>query len=315
MALYINGQLQTMMPASSISNIRYVEANDVVQLYYDGQWRDWKSGGMAYPVGTEIVFDYTGAVEEFIIPATGNWKLECWGAQGGGGGGESPTGITGGKGGYSKAVGYFDIDTALYIAVGQYGGDETKWDSGTRWNGGGRCYGWTSSSQGRDYASCGGGATHIATENRGQLKEYSQNTGDILIVAGGGGGGEHRWGGTSFDYLAYGGVGGGGNTAGGNGQTAQSGATAGTGGTLSSGGTGYYSGSFGQGAPATSSNAYYSGGGGGFYGGGAGGNASYVGTGGGGSGYIKSTLTDTVGNNGVREGAGQAKLTYLGIGG
>lgn len=304
MAMYVNGRLQTMMPANSISNIRYVEADDMVQLYYDGQWRDWKSGGMVYPVGTEIIFDYTGQVVDFVIPATGNWKLEVWGAAGGNAG-SGP-----GKGGYSKGIATLQNGDEISVAVGGQGitGSAFQFYDGG-FNGGGyaRCH-----SNWENTVGSGGGATHIAMGNRGELKEYELHTTDLLIVAGGGGGGEHM--NNAGVQNVKGGDGAGGNysgLAGGN-----TSATGGGGGTQNAGGSGVVAGVFGCGGNAdnTSYESYYvySGGGGGYYGGGAGGGYYYGAGGGGGSGYIKSTLTDTDESTGVREGNGYAKLTFMG---
>lgn len=49
MALYINGQLQTMS-----SKIRYNESTDMVQIYYQGQWHDWQAGGANIPDGSTV---------------------------------------------------------------------------------------------------------------------------------------------------------------------------------------------------------------------------------------------------------------------
>lgn len=49
MALYINGQLQTMS-----SKIRYNESTDMVQIYYQGQWHDWQAGGANIPDGKTV---------------------------------------------------------------------------------------------------------------------------------------------------------------------------------------------------------------------------------------------------------------------
>lgn len=300
MALYINGQLQTMMPASSISNIRYVEADDVVQLYYDGQWRDWKSGGMAYPVGTEFTFDFTGTIQNFVIPATGNWQLEVWGAGGGygndnyEGGSSSPLG---GKGGYAKGTAYFDIEDEIFIVVGGRGKNYSETATSSHsYNGGG--------------IGGGGGATHIGlTETL--LKNTLEN--NLLIVGGGGGGGSvtNSWGARSGGNAGDGGGLTGGNAPSTSGEYASSG---GRGGSQSVGGSGANSGSYGQGGNSYSN--YTCGGGGGYYGGGSG----YMGAnnneagGGGGSSFMSSILSNTQTISGDRTAGtnGLAKIKYLG---
>ena len=58
------------------AGIRYDEETDTVQLFYEGEWVDWKTAGLAYPVGTQTTFSYKGSVDAFEIPATGYWALE-----------------------------------------------------------------------------------------------------------------------------------------------------------------------------------------------------------------------------------------------
>jgi hypothetical protein len=118
-------------------------------------------------------FSYTGAIQTFTLPP-GNWRLECWGANGG-----SITTLGGqGMGGYS--VGELNTSgavTSLSILVGGRGFPATGISSAAGaggWNGGGG-----GAAIGRSGAG-GGGATDIriggvAAANR-------------VIVAGGGGG-------------------------------------------------------------------------------------------------------------------------------
>lgn len=289
--------------------IKYDEENDVIQLYYDGQWRDWKTGGMAYPVGTEVEFIFKGIVEEFVIPATGNWKVECWGAQGGAGyrnyNGGSAT-YAGGKGGYAVGTKRFEVDETLYICVGGAGTSS----GGAGYNGGGTG------------ANCGGGggATHVAVTTKDLLKNtQSQNV--LIVGAGGGGaGGVDNW----LSVTPTPGNGGGYTGGSGNsmswsnykGSFTANGGGGGTQSTAGSGGSGSYgsggSGGYGYGGSASGRGGA---GGAGFYGGGAGGkgsdNADAAG-GGGGSSYIKTTLSDTNTLAGQREGNGYAKFTYMG---
>jgi len=184
----------------------------------------------------------------------------------------------GGKGGYS--YGNYNGGGNLYVCVGRQG------DYYSAYNGG----------MGGNRGQCGGGATHIATSDRGELKNYESYQSEVLLVAGGGGG---------ANDTGMGGVGGGVN--GGSGETTQymnSGDLNGaTGGTQNSGGTysgsmnldglgqvSVISGSFGQGGQgyiSMNDQDYGGGGGGGWYGGGG---TPYSGCGGGGSGHINTTL-------------------------
>ena len=206
-------------------------------------------------------YDYTGGEQNFVVPTTGTYKLEVWGAQGG-----SRNGYIGGYGGYSIGTITLSKSQNLYINVG--GNGTTKIGG---YNGGGNrpsgdTTGW--------YAGSGGGATHIATVS-GLLSTLENSKFDILIVSGGGGGAT-----SSSTYNANGGSGGGymGSTIKGP-----------TGGTQTIAGTnakGGITGSFGKGADSTNEGA----GGSGFFGGGSGLHPDIGYSGAGGSGYIGNSL-------------------------
>jgi hypothetical protein len=249
------------------------------------------------PVAT---FDYTGDVQSYTVPLTGIYKIECWGAQGGG---------NGGYGGYSYGNIKLSQNTILYICVGGY--EAYKRFTGAHnpyntYNGGGIG------------DSGGGGATHVSTMNRGELRNYASNQETVLIVAGGGGGVE--WGG-------HGGNGGGliGNDGDSQAISNFPASASAIGGSQTSGGTSVaqsesiypgpntlVNGSFGQGGYGyeNSITDYGAGGGGGWYGGGG---TSWSGAGGGGSGHLGSTLiSGTTGmQNGVRSGNGYARITFV----
>ena len=209
----------------------------------------------------------------FTAQCSARYKIEVWGAQGG-----TDTG-TPGKGGY--AVGYVDLNTGdkLYAVVGGAGGNSSSNAAGG-YNGGGNA-GSSGSSGG------GGGATHVATTNRGVLKNYNSYRSEVLIVAGGGGG-------AGNSYGDINGGSGGGNTGG-----QPSGATCQA--TQSSGAA------FGQGQNRDSNagNNDGGGGGGGWFGGCA---SAGDGGGAGGSGYIGGVLNGSM-SNGAKSGAGQVKIT------
>lgn len=233
-------------------------------------------------------FAYTGKGQGITL-LPGRYKLEVWGAKGG-----SVLDGTGGNGGYSTGTLNLNAKTAMSVYVGGIGAA-----GGVGFNGGG--YGHIA----------GGGATHIAKGDKGELKSYASSQGDVYIVAGGGGGGER----------VYGGTGGGAN--GGNGDmnygtltkapTGGSQTAGGTPGTSNTFGTGE-AGSFGQGGsakgtpnPSTGSYDAGGGGGGGWYGGGG---IPYAGGGGGGSGYIGGVTGGSM-QNGVQNGNGAAKITFV----
>jgi Flp pilus assembly protein TadG len=247
----------------------------------------WEAGKIyTYNVSKTIPvanFDYTGGVQTYTVPLTGTYKLEVWGAQGG----MHSASVSDGKGGYSYGNIKLGKDQILYIYVGQKGGDLNY--NYYAYNGGGYSY---------PGGTGGGGATHIANTNRGELSNYAAYQSEVIIVAGGGGGNEPSSGGA------------GGGTSGGNG-TAYNGAY-GTGGSQISGGSGGNMGSFGKGG-----NSYYSGsdsggsGGGGWYGGG--GSTGTAGGGGGGSGHLGTSLLSGTASmsNGAQPGNGYARITFV----
>ncbi len=140
----------------------------------------------AYKSPTEWVFDYTGSEQTFPASVSGTYKLETWGAQGGY---AQTSEALGGYGGYSKGVVTLNKNDILYIIVGGKGtdGDDYStvkiYDGG--YNGGGNA-----KSDGGTVWGAGGGATSIQNLliDDGQLKNYSNNIENVLIVSGGGGG-------------------------------------------------------------------------------------------------------------------------------
>ena len=242
------------------------------------------------------VFAATSAgAYSYTVPAGcgGTYLLQVYGAEGG-----KVHISNGGAGGYAYGNISLSAGTTIYIYVGAKG--PTCGVSTAAYNGGtggsGSC---DFSRTGDEIVGGGGGATHMATTNRGELKNYNSYKGEVIIVAGGGGGGYGYKGWNSdggYERNTAGGSGGG--TSGGT--TSYSGAGFGIGGTQQGAGG---SGGFGYG----SSN----GGGGGYYGGGQAGNAGAAG--GGGSGYLNTSrlISGTTGmQNGQHTGAGAAYITF-----
>ena len=227
----------------------------------------------------QSVFNYTGKEQIFTASTSGYYKLEVWGAEGGG-----PEGNEGGLGSYSKGLIYLNSGTTAYINVGGTGkvSDNTINSIGLGgYNGGGN--GMNSNSGCTKFLTGGGGgATHIALKS-GTLNTLENNKDDILIVAGGGGGGNYC---NSYNH-GHGGSAGGlvGNPAYNLGEHYQANGY-GQGGTQSSFGCSSkvdYCGTFGNGS---SSDELGVGAGGGYFGGGG----SEINGAGGGSGYIGNTL-------------------------
>ena len=166
------------------------------------------------------IYGYTGSVQTFTAPADGNYLLQTWGAQGG----------AGGKGGYSEGTVELKRGDILYVYVGGQGeggkggsGGAGGYNGGAKGGNGGTTQHisttnvptMTTSFGG---AAGGGGATHIATTERGELYAYNSYRDEVLIVAGGGSGSVGNTGGggsfgrgnagrgtPAFYYDAYGG--------------------------------------------------------------------------------------------------------------
>ena len=219
----------------------------------------------------------TQKVEDFTAPVAGDYKLQCWGAEGRKQSNVSYENCFAGKGGYSEGILKSMKPATIYISVGQSPGDNSSVVFNNSPNG------LTSFKIG----GSGGGATNITTTNRGELKNFAPDScrNEVLIVAGGGGG---------CEWNGQGGAGGG--LVGKDGNPISNGARKGTGGSQDSGGiTGVLpgdtsvNGMFGVGgygyaySDGFKCNDYGSQGGGGWYGGGG---ASYTGSAGGGSSYI-----------------------------
>ena len=273
--------------SSTCSGASYIESNELSMEFSDTYELDTKyygcikltdnngniryivSGGINYQPGEEFneVYSQTSSGEyTYVIPQTGIYKLEVWGAQGGG---NDPIYI-GGYGGYSTGNITLEKNTTIYVVVGGMGNITSG-----GYNGGGTSGSSTYSGGG------GGGATHIATSS-GLLSTFSSKKDEILIVAGGGGGGVK-----GDNNYSSGGGGGGyiGNSA----ISSTSIYKNPTGGTQSSGGSKGNNGSNGVFGIGGNGSSWSGGGGGGLYGGGGG----YGTGGGGGSGYIgNSLLTD-----------------------
>lgn len=236
-----------------------------------------------YSGQTIFDFDYTGSEQTFTAPVSGTYRLEIWGAQGGG-----TSSSTGGYGAYSVGEISLNKGEVIYVIVGGAGqGTNSHTYLSGGYNGGGSA---NPTSDYNEITASGGGATHIATTNRGTLDRYASYQNELLIVAGGGGGSA----GNKEVMYVTGGAGGGftGNDGGhytenlnkvridaiGYGATQVAGGKYYSQSNSGSGGIGM--GSFGKGA-----NGNYVGAGGGYYGGGLSHSSA-----GGGSGYIGNQL-------------------------
>ena len=253
------------------ANIEYFAGNKTIQYEAPNKYDLTSTTPTKIQTGDILNCPYSGSMKSVILPK-GTYVLECWGAQGGNGNGN--TSYPGGKGGYSKGTITLDKKTNLYLYTGGQGLGGTTYNSSGAitvggFNGGG-------SATSLNSRGSGGGGTDIRI---GTDSLYAR-----VLVAGGGSG--------SSGYVSVAGFAGGGISGKtyNNQDSSSSSSYYGGGGSQTSGGavapynSNYATaGSFGQGGNYNAnSNTYYgSGGGGGWYGGGG-----AVGIGGGGSGYM-----------------------------
>ena len=180
-----------------LMNNENVETEDIELTcdYYKNKWSINFKDLMSIPDKIELYFTSTGVPADaliknyeyieptteysepyytFTVPVDGTYKIETWGAQGGG--------AKGGYGGYSSGEITLKKDDLLYFYVGGQGGANTNIKNVGGYNGGGY------SGYYDGVASYGGGgATHIA-KKKGLLSTLSSSLNSILIVSGGGGG-------------------------------------------------------------------------------------------------------------------------------
>lgn len=240
-------------------NIEYFAGNTTIQYEAPTVYDLTSTTPTKIKTGDILNCPYSGSAKQITLPK-GQYKLECWGAQGG----YRSSSSCGGNGGYSVGILNLAQNTTVYLYVG--GAGNTGKTAGG-FNGGGR----------RSSYNGGGGGTDIRI---GSNSLYAR-----VIVAGGGGSD-----GASNKNGMYGGGSSGGTTT-------QSFGNGGGGGTQTAGGAGgsNNAGTFGQGGQGLSQSSGYGGaGGGGWYGGGGSypdGSGDDDRGGGGGSGYVYTSST------------------------
>lgn len=269
-------------------------------------------------VVTVTTFAYTGAATTYTAGASGTYKVELYGAQGGhggqglcsGGGGNS-----GGSGGYVSATIYMTKDQVFTVTVGGAGGNGAYSSSygaggvsGAGGGGGGADGGYHKTTSGA--YNCGGCSYRNAGAAGG-----SGGAGGVGISGGGGGASDMRLNGTSlYDRIIVAGGGGGSGATSIGRQPGYGGGLNGANGWLSTtngasqtgyGTSAYGNGQFGIGGTHCDDGG---GGGGGWYGGGAGFEDNY---GGGGSSYITGLISGTTIEN-YNAGNGVARIIYIG---
>ena len=269
---------------------------------------------------TTWTYGYSGNYQKFVVPVSGTYRMQLYGASGG----ASHYSLKNyeGKGAYTEGNIYLKEGTTLYVYVGGKGGDGYATSSGWTgystyyskggYNGGGNGTYYNNSNWGNG----GGGATDVRLVN-GSVFGFDSLKSRIMVAGGGGGFGSILSG--STQELHYGGDGGGLNGIAGHiKDVSLTYFNAQNYGTQSSGGEAVFraddskytgeDGSFGQGGDGAYLNS--SGGGGGYYGGGGGGhnyNDGYI-TGGGGSSYISGHA----GCNSISEDSTVSKINMSG---
>ncbi len=155
-------------------------------------WSDKTISGIGYGMTTTTaitsdrtfanyigLFSYVGQYQQATLPWSGNFKMECWGAQGGTLSG-SFANPTGGYGGYTCGTFLQSINTNFYVYVGQCGvaASRTRTFNG---GGGGAIL--------QPECASGGGATDIRIVGSSDWSN-SASLQTRIMVAGGGAGGE-----------------------------------------------------------------------------------------------------------------------------
>ncbi len=200
LGIYLDNKLQEDIPKKGEAVFsKAVCDNNATNIYWDiDKWGLFISNlskktkcnlyFVNYSGQTIFDFDYTGSEQTFTAPVSGTYRLETWGARGG----------NGGYGGYSVGEIKLSENFNLYIVVGGHGEIGNGYFVTDRFRGQGGFNGGGTGGLGQYYkddtywasGAGGGGATSIQNIllEDGQLKNYSENISNVIIVAGGGGG-------------------------------------------------------------------------------------------------------------------------------
>ena len=121
----------------------------------------------------DFEYDYTGSVQTFTAPVSGTYKVELWGAQGGG--------EKGGMGGYTSGLIALVKGEKLFVNVGQKGPANATTTNVGGYNGGGYS---GNNSGAKSYG--GGGATDVRLV-AGSWNDAKSLNSRIMVAAGGAG--------------------------------------------------------------------------------------------------------------------------------
>ena len=166
-SIILNSGVTTKIYSIDI-NMEHIDYDDDFGIHIVATNNDTLSANMI----TEE-FAYTSDVIEYIVPASGTYKLELWGASGG-----NKNNFTGGLGSYVSGYIYLAKNTPLYLYIGGEGVEGTVTGG---YNGGSGVI-----SGQETYGSPGGGATDIRLVN-GEWSSFESLKSRIIVAAGGGG--------------------------------------------------------------------------------------------------------------------------------
>lgn len=179
--------LSTIMTAVYLKNRSQLSEFEELRKTYSGGdmsevFRE-KMGASADNIQNAIVwnYDYTGAVQEFIAPYNGTYKIEAWGASGGIPQ-NSPT-LDQCQAGYTKGEITLTKNQRLYIYVGEIGNENQK----EIFNGGG-----IGGNGERNPGPSGGGATDIRLV-KGSYNDFNSLKSRIMVAGAGGGGSRYTY--------------------------------------------------------------------------------------------------------------------------
>jgi hypothetical protein len=139
-------------------------------------------------------FSYVASAQTFTAPQAGTYKIECWGASGGG------ATVSGASAAYVSGIISLTKNQELYVYTGQRGNNPDNYSSTYMFNGGG----YANINSGK-CGACGGGATDVRTVD-GDWDDVTSLESRIIIAAGGGGCNGPSFSGCAGGLTGYAGV-------------------------------------------------------------------------------------------------------------
>ena len=158
--------------------VRYINTDStsdgyrLIVEYTDGEYATLKLGANTLM----YQYYYTGNYQTFTVPESGLYRIEAWGAAGGG--------EYGGHGAYVAGSVYLNIGTKLYIYVGGKGADSSRTDSFNGGAGGSGSMRADGGNRDQMIGGAGGGASDVRLSLGDNTFAYASR---IIVAAGGGG--------------------------------------------------------------------------------------------------------------------------------